>query len=183
MKCKSIISLFMAVVMLMAFSVSSFAAEVDTAGVATGNPDEPQFHVTFTDDEPTPRMPGTAGIYSVTAVPRRAATDTQAWAGSAESYGNGRTSFLHVTLNDKGRSEYDRINADSYYVEVDFNFTGATRFEVILNGENLGGGSCAGHTRGTLDFRLKDNRPAVWQVNLYDNTTTGKTTWGHINYK
>ena len=181
MKCKSIISLFMAVVMLLSFSVSAFSTEGETA--AMEDPDEPKFHVTFTDDEPTPRMPGTAGIYSVTAVPRRAATDTQAWAGSAEAYGNGRTSFLHVTLNDKGRSEYDRINADSYYVEVDFNFTGATRFEVILNGENLGSGSCAGHTRGTLEFRMKDNRPAIWQVNLYDNTSTGKMTWGHINYR
>ena len=168
--------------MLMAFSVSSFAAEIENAGMVTENPDEPKFNVTFTDDGPTPRMPGMAGIYSVLAAPRCSATGTIAMGGSVEAYGNGRTSFLHVTLNDKGRSEYKRINADSYYVEVDVNFTGATRFEIILNGENVGGGSCAGHTRGTIDLRVADERPAIWQINLYDNTTTGKTTWGHINY-
>ena len=37
--------------------------------------------------------------------------------------------------------------------------------------------------RGSLSFTIKDARPAIWKVNLYDNTATGKTTWGHINYK
>ena len=175
MKRKKIISLFMAVVMLLSFSVSAFAAEAEVKDF------DPEVHFTPVDENVMPRTPGMAGIYSVTVTPRN--TTTGASAGySSTGYGNGRTSYVHVTLDEHVRQRYDQIKADSYFVDIDFNLTGATRYELYLNGELYESGRVA-VSRGSLSFTIKDARPAIWKVNLYDNTATGKTTWGHINYK
>lgn len=186
MKRKNIISLFMAVVMLLSFSVSAFAADV-------GTPNEPVVQY-FEEsgmkmtlypadgDEIMPRTPGTAGLYSVVAAPASFVTgDVRDDAFVANYGGNGRTSFLHVTLDDAARRAYQAINADAYYVEVTFNLIGVTRYEVFLNGEAVGGNTCAGMKQGVLDFGMYDDRPAVWRVDLYDSTGA-KMTWGHVNY-
>lgn len=174
MKCKSIIGLFMAVVMLLAFSVPSFAAEANDSDF------DPEVHFTPADEDAMPRMPGLAGIYSVSATSKNSATGQSG--STTTAYGNGRTSYVHVTLDDYGRQRYDAIKADSYFVDIDFNLTGATRYELFLNGELVDSGRVA-VSRGYLSFTIKDERPAIWRVNLYDNTATGKSTWGHINYK
>lgn len=175
-KSKSLISIFMAVAMLLAFSVPSFAAEVEV------NDFNPEVHFTPADESESvvPMAPGLAGIYSVTATPYNSTTGKQGY--STTSYGNGRTSYVHVTLDDYARQTYDQINADSYMVDIYFNLTGVTRYELFLNGELYDSGRVA-VSSGYIDFKIKDERPAIWQVNLYDNTSTGKATWGHINYK
>lgn len=183
---KKIFSLFMAVVMLLSFSVSAFAAEADTPdGAIVQYLDDPNVKMTLypaDGDEIMPRMPGTAGLYSVVACPASFATNTIRDDAFVANYGgNGRTSFLHVTLDDAARRAYQAINADAYYVEVTFNLIGVTRYEVFLNGEAVGGNTCAGIKQGVLDFGLYDDRPAIWQVNLYDSTGS-KMTWGHVNY-
>lgn len=181
MKRKKIISLFMAVVMLLSFSVSAFAAEVDTSMVNFG---EIEMIPCEFNEGISPRMPGTAGLYSVLAAPALVATGqyTTNYTVTNNS-GNGRTSYLHVTLDDRTRQFYDENQATGYYVEVGLNLTGVKRYELLLNGKLVKSESCAGMQSGTLRFIIADERPAIWQVNLYDNTTTAKMTWGHINYR
>lgn len=180
---KKIFSLFMAVVMLLSFSVSAFAAEANAPKMKTVELGESGMTMTLVkSDRPTPRTPGTAGLYSVVAAPARMATHEYAEEDFVANYGgNGRTSFLHVTLDDNARRVYQQIGADGYYVEVSFNLQGVTRYEVILNGENVGGSTCAGYDSGYLDLLVYDDRPAIWEVDLYDSTGA-KMTWGHVNY-
>lgn len=183
-KRKSLISLFVAVVMLLSFSVSAFAAEAETPNepVVQYFDDSGMKMTLYPGDGTMPITPGTAGLYSVVAAPAIMATNQYTPNNFVGNYsGNGRTSYLHVTLDDATRAAYQQVGADSYLVEVTFNLIGVTRYEVILNGENVGGSTCAGMQQGVLDFVMYDERPAIWQVNLYDSTG-GKMTWGHINY-
>lgn len=178
---KSFASLFMAMVMMVAFCVPSFAAEAEVK-VDTFNAKDGIISVSFPEEEgPTARFPGQAGLYGVKAYPLNMATGNYA-PDYSYSLGNGRTQYLHVTLDSSTRNAYQNYNADGYVADVDINVSTAVRYEVTLNGEFVGGGSCAGRPRMVLELGMYDERPAIWEVTLYDNTTQGKLLWGHIYY-
>lgn len=185
---KSFVSMIMAMVMMVAFCVPSFATttEVETDDTtATFQAEDGQIKVTMTekaDENPSLRYPGTSGLYGVKVHPAIMATKQYAPNSYTYELGNGRTQYLHVTLDPLNRDTFDRVGADSFMAAIDINFATATRYEVTLNGEYVGGGSCAGFTRGNIEVMLYDERPAIWEVTLYDNTTQGKTLWGHIYY-
>lgn len=179
---KSFASLFMAMVMMVAFCVPSFAAEAEVK-VDTFNAKDGIVTVSFPEEEePTARFPGQAGLYGVKAHPFKSSTSTYLEDVYSYSLGNGRTQYLHVTLDSSTRNTYNSWGADGYLAEVDINVSTATRYDVKLNGESVGGGSCAGRPRMVLGLAMYDERPAIWEVTLYDNTTQGKPLWGHIYY-
>lgn len=178
---KSFASLFMAMVMMVAFCVPSFAAEAEVE-IDTFNAKEGIISVSFPEEEgPTARYPGQAGLYSVKAYPLNTVEGRYS-TNYSYSLGNGRTQYLHVTLDSSSRKDYDDLVADGYIADVDINVSTAVRYEVKLNGKFVGSGSCAGRPRMTLEFQMYDERPAIWEVTLYDNTTQGKPLWGHIYY-
>lgn len=174
--------MIMAMVMMVAFCVPSFAAEADV-NVDTFNAEEGIVTVSFPEEEePTARFPGQAGLYGVKAHPATMSTGEYIVNKYAYNLGNGRTQYVHVTLDSETRAYYDDMGADGYLAEVDINISTATRYEVRLNGEFVGSGSCAGRPRMVLGLGMYDERPAIWEVTLYDNTTQGKALWGHIYY-
>lgn len=178
---KSFASLFMAMVMMVAFCVPSFAAEAEVK-VDRFNAKEGIISVSFPEEEgPTARFPGQAGLYGVKAYPYNSVTGESSM-NYSYSLGNGRTQYLHVTLDSSSRNDYNGLNADGYIADVDINVSTAVRYEVKLNGEFVGSGSCAGRPRMVLELGMYDERPAIWEVTLYDNTTQGKPLWGHIYY-
>lgn len=178
---KSFVSMIMAMVMMVAFCVPSFAAEADVK-VDTFNAKDGIVSVSFPEEEgPTARFPGQAGLYGVKAHPADLNAGTYLDVYSY-SLGNGRTQYLNVTLDSSTRKAYDDYFNNGYLAEVDINVSTATRYEVKLNGEFVGGSSCAGRPRLVLGLAMYDERPAIWEVTLYDNTTQGKPLWGHIYY-
>lgn len=173
---RNVVSLLMSMVMLVAFCIPAMAAEPIAFASADGI-------VTMKlSNEPQPRFPGNSGIYGVTAAPAIMATQQYTPDYYSYSLGNGRTQYLHVTLDSQTRQVYNQIGADGFMVAVDMNLYDATRYEVKLNGEYVGSGSCAGYNRGTLELMLYNENPAIWEITLYDNTSQGKPLWGHIYY-
>ena len=187
MKSKRILSLIMAVILLMALAVPAFASGSDDPETVTVDSGEFGVKTVLSNENDgiSPRFPGTAGLYSVVVYPAKVGDKQYFSSAYTGNYsGNGRTSILNVTLDDATRKLYDSKGADGYYAEVTFNLTGVTRYEVFLNGTLVGSENCAGTTKETLWFLMYDYHPAIWKVVLYDNNTTnGKSTWGHIYYQ
>ena len=159
---KRIISLLAAMVLCFVFCMPAFAAEDDTAI--------------------QPRFPGYAGLYSVKVYPANWVTkEYNSTYYTINNSGTGRDQILDVTLDSRCADYYKTHGYNGFYVEVFFNCTGATRYELYKNGVRSENGGCAGSS-DTLKFYIANDTPSLWKLTLYDNITPaqGKPLSGRI---
>ena len=158
---KRIISLLAAMVLCFVFCMPAFAAEDDTAL--------------------QPRFPGYAGLYSVKVYPANWVTQQRASVYTINDSGTGRDQILNVTLDSATTDAYKNGPYNGFYVEVTYNCTGATRYELYKNGVRSESGGCAGST-DTKTFYIANDTPSTWRLTLYDNITPaqGKPLSGNI---
>lgn len=159
---KRIISLLAAMVLCFVFCMPAFAAEDDTAI--------------------EPRFPGYAGLYSVKVYPANWVTqkyDSNIY--TLNNSGTGRDQILNVTLNNESAEYYKNRGCNGFYVEVTYNCTGATRYELYKNGVRSENGGCAGST-DVKTFYIANDTPSTWRLTLYDTITPaqGKPLSGNI---
>ncbi|MEG0834930.1 MAG: hypothetical protein RR413_05745 [Christensenellaceae bacterium] len=168
---KSIISLLMAMVMMVAFCIPAMAAESQPIPFGTESTELQQ---------PQLRFPASVGISAVRVYP--ANLNEGVYYNDSYSYGypSGSEQICNVTINSATRNLYNSEGCNGWYVQVDANTNGAKRYELSVNGSLVGSGSLY-YTATTFSFPVSGFMTSMnWKIVCYDSTSQGKPIWGQI---